>query len=93
MLLKPEDPGTRLVHPNSIPEQPPIHPCQGRATLSHPNMFCHSNDQNEFVCELKSDLLAHRSCPDFDSVKISQSQIRMKKKKKRMNRDFLTKAK
>jgi len=91
MLLKPEDPGTRLVHPNSIPERPPIHPCQGRATLSHPNMFCHSNDQNEFVCKLKSDLLAHRSCPDFDSVKISQSQIRTKKK--RMNRDFLTKAK
>ena len=46
-------------------------------------MFCRSDDQNEFVRDLKSDLLAHCSCPDFDYVKISQSQIRTKKKKKK----------
>jgi hypothetical protein len=51
-----------------------------------PNLFYSNDDQNEFVRNLKAELLARRSCPDFDSVKISQSQIRMKKKeKKRMN--------
>ena len=85
----PEDPGTQLctpeLHTRAAP--PSIHSCQGRTTLSpDPNLFYSNDDQNEFVRDLKSELLARRSCPDFDSVKISQSQIRMKKKeKKRMN--------
>jgi hypothetical protein len=44
-------------------------------------MFCHSNNQNEFVCDLKSDLLTCRSCPDFNSVKISQSQRRRRRER------------
>ncbi len=48
-----------------------------------PNLFYSNDDQNEFVRDLKSELLARRSCLDFDSVKISQSQIRTKKKKKK----------
>jgi hypothetical protein len=95
--------GPDFVHPNSIPERLPL-PSMSRPhhiSLSpsirrkstDPNMFCRSNDQNEFVRDLKSDLFARCSCPDFDSIKISQSQIRTKKKKKRTNRDFLTQVK
>ena len=76
MLLKPEDPGTRLEHPNSIPERPPFHPSMSRPHHSlspDPNLFYSNDYQNEFVRDLKSELLARRSCLDFDSVKISQS--------------------
>jgi hypothetical protein len=47
-------------------------------------MFCRSNDQNKFVRDLKSDLLAHHSCPDFDSIKISRSQIRRRRRRERI---------
>ncbi len=102
----PEDPGTQLCTPKIHTRA--AHPSMSRPrhlSLSHnpipdPNMFCRSNDQSEFVLVLKSvrprsqiRLFACRSCQDFDSVKISQSQIRTKKKKKRTNRDFLTKVK
>jgi hypothetical protein len=89
----PEGPGTQLCTPKLHTRAAPLSVHVKAATplslslsqrkSTDPNMFCRSNDQNEFVRDLKSDLLAHRSCPDFDYVKISQSQIRTKKKKKK----------
>ncbi len=54
----PEDPGTQLctpkLHTRAAP-LPSIHVKAAPLSLSNPNMFCRSNDQNEFVRNFKSD--------------------------------------
>ena len=50
MLLKPEDPGTRLVHPNSIPERPPFHPSMSRPRHSLPSEHVLPQQRSKRVC-------------------------------------------
>jgi hypothetical protein len=86
--------GPDFVHPNSIPERPPIPSIHVKAvplSLSPPierrstglNLFYRSDDKNEFVRDLKSDSFARRSCPDINPVKISQSQENEQRRRRR----------